>query len=57
MSEPTRMTLAEAKAWLGDRWVLAKPVVRLDLQPPRPEREIPRYIKAGTPMFLRRQSA
>lgn len=53
-----RMTLAEAKAWLGDRWVLARDVKRLDDRPPPRQRPVPEYLRdTSLPMFLRYQAA
>lgn len=44
-----RMTLAEAKAWLGDRWLLAKPVERITHGPTPP------YLEKPLPSLLRPQ--
>lgn len=53
-----RMTLAEAKAWLGDRWVLAHELKRLDHRPPPTLRPVPEYLRdTSLPMFLRYQAA
>lgn len=53
-----RMTLAEAKAWLGGRYVLARDVKRLDLRPAPPPRPVPEYLwDTSLPMFLRYQAA
>jgi hypothetical protein len=55
MNERKPMTLPEAIAWLGPRYVLARPLPRLDRRPQPEQRPVPDYIKL--PMWLQEQAA